>query len=89
MRVVIIYRPDSENAREVEQYIADFNRFHPGENIETYNIDSIEGSNLAQVYGIMDHPVVIALNNDGQLQQIWQGVSKLPLMNDLAYYAQQ
>ena len=88
MRVVIIYRPNSENARQVEEYIADFNRFHPGENLETFDIDSIEGINLAQIYGVVEHPVLLAINNDGQMQQMWQGISRLPLMNDLAYYAQ-
>lgn len=69
--------------------MADFERFHPGLQLATYNIDSIEGSELAQLYGIMDYPAVLALKNDGQVQQQWEGIDKLPLMNDLAYYAQQ
>ena len=89
MRVVILYRPNSETARRTEDYMTDFNRFHPNENLESINIDSREGSNLAQIYGVMAHPAVLALKDDGQMQQMWQGVDKLPLMNDLAYYAQQ
>ena len=89
MRVVILYRPNSETARRTEDYMTDFNRFHPNENLESINIDSREGSNLAQIYGVMEHPAVLALKDVGQMQQMWQGVDKLPLMNDLAYYAQQ
>lgn len=89
MRVIILYRPNSEHARRVEEYVADFVRFHPSDAIETIDIDSMEGANLSKVYGIMDHPAVLALKNDGQMQQMWQGIDKLPLMNDLAYYAQQ
>ena len=89
MRVVILYRPNSETARRTEDYMTDFNRFHPNENLESINIDSREGSNLAQIYGVMEYPAVLALKDDGQMQQMWQGVDKLPLMNDLAYYAQQ
>lgn len=89
MRIVIIYRPKSDHARKVEEYIADFERFHPGENLETINIDSPEGASIAELYGIMDYPAVLALANDGQMQQQWVGVEKMPLMNDLAYYARQ
>ena len=46
MRVVILYRPHSETARRTEDYMTDFNRFHPNENLESINIDSREGSNL-------------------------------------------
>lgn len=89
MRVVILYRPESEHARRVEEYIADFERFHPGETIEVANIDTPDGSRQAEIYGVMQYPAVLALKDDGQVQQQWEGVDKLPLMNDLAYYAQQ
>lgn len=89
MRVVMLYRPSSEFARRAEGYVADFERFHPGQTIELLNVDTPEGSNLMQIYGLMEHPAILALKSDGQVQQMWQGIDKLPLMNDLAYYAQQ
>ena len=89
MRIVVLYRPGSENARRTEEYMADFCRFHPDENLKPINIDSREGSNLAQIYGVMEQPTILALKDDGQMQQMWQGVNRMPLMNDLAYYAQQ
>lgn len=89
MRIVMLYRPASEHARRAEEYVADFERFHPGETIEVLNVDSVEGSQLAGVYGVMDHPTVLALADDGRVQQQWEGIDKFPLMNDLAYYAQQ
>ncbi len=89
MRIIILYRPESEHARRVEEYVADFQRFHPGEEIEMLNIDSIDGSRTAQLYGVMEHPAVLALANDGVVQQQWEGVDRLPLMNDLAYFAKQ
>lgn len=49
----------------------------------------MEGSHLAQLYGVMEYPTIIATADDGTMQQIWTGTDKLPLMNDLAYYAQQ
>lgn len=89
MRIIILYRPDSEHARRVEEYITDFERFHPGQPLETHNVDSMEGSKLVQLYGAVEYPVVLALTDNGQMQQMWVGADKMPLMNDLAYYSQQ
>lgn len=69
--------------------MTDFQRFHPGETIESFSIDSIEGSEMARLYGVMEYPAVLAMKSDGQMLQVWTGVDKLPLMNDLAYFAQQ
>ncbi len=88
MRVIILYRPNSEHARRAEEYTAEFQRFHPSANMESINLDSVEGSELIGLYGITEYPAVLALANDGQMQQLWQG-DGLPLMNDLAYYANQ
>lgn len=44
---------------------------------------------MATTYGLTENPAVIAIKEDGQMQQMWQGIDKLPLMNDLAYYVQQ
>lgn len=89
MRILLLYRPNSENSRRVEEYIADFERFHPGNKIEVTDVDSVEGIELLRVYGIIDHPTVLALSNEGHMQQLWQGIDKFPAMNDLIYYAQQ
>lgn len=89
MKVIVLYRPNSEHSRQVEEYVADFERFHPGEAIETLNVDSIDGSHQAELYGVMEYPAIVAKADDGSMQQKWQGLDKLPLMNDLAYYAQQ
>lgn len=89
MQVVILYRPGSEHARKIEEYIADFQRFHPGSTLEALNVDSVEGSEKAQLYGVMEYPAILALKSDGQVQQQWAGVDSLPLMNDLAYFANQ
>ncbi len=88
MRVIALFRPKSEHSRRIEEYITEFERFHPGMTIEVQNVDSIEGTATAQLYGVMEYPAILALANDGQMQQQWQG-DGLPLMNDLAYYAHQ
>lgn len=85
----MLYRPNSEYARRTEEYMADFERFHPGQTIELHDADTPEGASLARLYGVVEYPSVVAAKDDGQMQQMWSGIDKLPLMNDLAYYAQQ
>lgn len=89
MRIIVLFRPNSENSRKVEDYISDFERFHPGEKLEVTDVDSPEGVDLMRIYGITDHPCILALSNEGHMQQMWQGVDKMPTMNDLIYYSQQ
>lgn len=89
MRIIILYRPNSETSRRVEDYLTDFNRFHPNEAIDLQDIDSVEGTQTATAYGIVSYPTILAVKDDGQMIQMWQGIDGLPLMNDLAYYAQQ
>lgn len=88
MKVVIIYRPESEHSRQVEQYITDFKRFHPGEEIESLSVETMDGAQKAELYGIDRYPAVLALKDDGQMEHMWVD-GQLPLMNDLAYYTKQ
>lgn len=87
MKVVILYRPNSEHGRLVEAFAHDFTRAHPTRKVELLNIDTKEGSALASLYDMMQLPAILALAQDGQLLNSWQG-EQLPLMNEVAYYAQ-
>ncbi len=85
MKVIMLYRPNSEHARSAEAFVRDF-QHQTDKRIELVNIDSREGVQMADLYGIVQHPAIIAVDNDGHMQQMWQG-AVLPLMNEVAYYA--
>ena len=86
MKVLILYRRQSEQARKVEEFIHDFGRWHPEASIEVQDVDSREGMAIATLYDVLGHPAVLALKEDGQLVQCWQG-DNLPLMDEIAYYS--
>ncbi len=88
MRVIALYRPNSEHARRIEDYVTEFQRLHPSATLEMQSIDTVEGADMVALYGIMEYPAILALASDGQVQQQWQG-DGLPLMNDLVYYTNQ
>jgi hypothetical protein len=85
MKVVILYRPNSEHASAVEAFVHDFQARYSEAKVEVLNIDERDGSAAASLYEIMDYPAIMVLRVDGQPLQIWQG-SQLPLMDEVASY---
>jgi hypothetical protein len=85
MKLVILYRPNSEHARRIEEFARDFSHAHGGYKLELISLDTREGAATATLYGIMQYPAILALQNDGSLIREWQG-GELPLMRDLAYH---
>ena len=85
MKIVILYRPESEFARAVEEFAHDIER---QQNVkpELVSIDTVEGANMAQTYDVMDYPAILATRETGEMLQMWVG-SQLPLMNEVAAYA--
>ncbi len=86
MKVVILYRPDSEHSRLVEEFIRDYQKRHEAGNLEILNIDSRDGIAMASLYDVMQYPTILALRDDGSILKSWQG-EQLPLMDEVAAYA--
>lgn len=88
MKLVILYRPNSEHARDVESFVRDFQRqfYEAGKEVEMVSMESREGTTKAELYDILQFPAILALANDGSVLSSWVGLP-LPLMNDVAGYA--
>jgi hypothetical protein len=86
MRVVILYRQQSEYSRQVETFIRDFRVQHDSERLEVVDYDSRDGIALASLYDVLQQPAILAIGNDGGLLKSWVG-PELPLMDELAYYS--
>jgi thioredoxin-like negative regulator of GroEL len=84
MKAYILYHPRSDHSRIVEEYAHDFERIK-GKKVELLSLETQEGAAMANLYGIVEYPAVIALRQDGQLLKNWEGLP-LPLMNELAAY---
>lgn len=87
MKAVILYKPESEFSRAVEEFVHEFRSRTPYE-IEVIDADTNEGTAMADLYDIMQNPTVLAIREDGQLVKSWSGVP-LPLVNDVAGYLAQ
>jgi hypothetical protein len=86
MRVVFLYRPQTESEGKVMDYVREYKMRHPGVAPETISLDSREGDDMAKLYGIYSSPAILAISHDGSLRQLWQE-EHLPLMQDLDAYA--
>jgi hypothetical protein len=87
MRLLIIYRPNSEHARAVETFIHDFQRLHegPGRRMEVMSTETRDGAATMSLYDIFESPVIMVLGDDGQMTTHWSG-EQLPLMDEVASY---
>lgn len=87
MRVVVVYRQNTDYSRSVETFVSDFTR-QTGRTLETIDPDSLDGITFCSSYDIIEYPSVIALSHDGQVQNIWKG-TMLPTISEVSYYATQ
>lgn len=86
MRVLVLYRPNSEHGRQIEEFIRDYQRRRREDRIEVLNVDTRDGSAMATLYDVVQYPAILVLQTDGYVQKVWQGDS-LPLMDEVASYA--
>lgn len=85
MKLMVIYRPNSEHGRKVEEFAREYTRMHGGK-VELVHVDGREGSAMASLYDITRYPGILALRDDGSSLMVWQG-EDLPLMSEVASYA--
>jgi hypothetical protein len=86
MKLLVIYRPNSEHGRLTEEFIERFKSHgSSSEHVEAVNIDSREGSALATLYDIMQYPAILVLRNDGSPQKVWVG-DNLPQIDEVQAY---
>lgn len=81
----MLYHPNSDHARAVEEFAHDFQKAETGRSIELISLDTKDGASMANLYDITQYPAVLAMADDGRLLNFWSG--QLPLMNEVAAYS--
>jgi len=84
MKVVVVYREESDHARSVIDFRRDYER-QTGRELEAIDPDQAEGANFCRTYDIVEYPTVVAISAQGGMQNMWRGLP-LPLINELSYY---
>ncbi len=84
MRVAVVYKYESDHAREVLDYLRDFER-QTGHVLETIDPDSKDGADTCRAYDVVEYPTVLAISDDGHLQNMWRG-RPLPTISEVSFY---
>lgn len=84
MKVTVIYKDSSEHAREVIDYLRDFER-QTGHKLETIDPDTPDGTDFCRTYDIVEYPTIVAFSDDGVMQNMWRGLP-LPTISEVSYY---
>lgn len=85
MRVVVIYKENTDYARDVATFLHDFEH-QTGHKLELIDPDSSDGTQFCRTYDIVQYPTIIALSDDGLMQNTWNGLP-LPTISEVSYYA--
>lgn len=86
MKVLILYRPNSEHESAVEAFVRDFeHRYDTRNKIELVSVNTRDGAATAALYDIWAFPSILVVEKDGRMMNMWQG-QPLPLMDEVAGY---
>lgn len=84
MKTVVVYEDNSEYSRQVSDYLRDFNR-QTGHELETLDPTTRDGADFCRAYDIVEYPSIVALSDDGAMQNLWRGLP-LPTISEVSYY---
>lgn len=84
MKTLLLYRPNSEHERVVLDYLRDF-KTQTGRELPSMEVDSPRGTEICNLYDVVDYPAILVINDDGQLHNIWSGIN-LPRIGEVSYY---
>ena len=87
MKVVVLWRDNTDYAREVMMWMEDF-KHHTGKEVESLDPDTVEGEIFARARDIMEYPSVVAVSDDGVVLKHWRG-TPMPQIEEVSYYVKE
>ena len=85
MRVVCVWRRESDYGRMMEEWLTEFEQ-RTGVEVESIDPDGRDGVGFCLAYDIVEYPTLLALDNDGAVLDLWKGQS-LPTFDEVSYWA--
>lgn len=86
MRIIVIYKDKTDYTRSITDFLRDF-KSQTGKDLEEMDPDSMDGNQFCETYGIVEYPTIIALSDEGIMQNEWTALP-LPTINEVSYYVQ-
>ena len=85
MRVVCVWKDNSDYSREMIEWLENFQR-RTGKEIESIDPESMAGGDFASIYDVVEYPTLLALADDGRVLEAWRGMP-LPRIDEVSYFA--
>jgi len=85
MKITVLYHPVSEHARICEDYRREIIRQNPTIVFELVSLEERNGADLAELYGVVEYPAILARQEDGTISKQWEGIP-LPLQQEVLAY---
>lgn len=84
MRIIVIYKPFSDTAREVDEWLSEFER---RANIEVEKLDPEmpDGEMFCTARDIVEYPTIVVADTDGKTYESWSG-TPLPVIDEVMGY---
>lgn len=84
MRVVVVYKEYSDYAREVDEWINEFEH-RSGFEIERLDPETPEGETFCVARDILEYPTIAVTDDDGKTHGMWHG-TPLPVIDEVVGY---
>lgn len=86
MRLVVAYKNKRDYSSTVDDFLRDI-KYQTGHDLEIIDPETLAGSQFCETYDILEFPTVMAISNDGIMQNTWSGLP-LPTISEISYYFQ-
>lgn len=86
MKTFMVYKDASDHARPCIDYLRDFER-QTGKKLEVVDPTTREGAARCAAYDIVEYPSLVALDDNGVMQNLWRGLP-LPTISEVSYYVE-
>ena len=86
MRVVIVYQDKRDYSSTVDIFLRDL-KYQTGHDLDIIDPNTPAGADFCKTYDILEYPTIIALSDNGAMQNIWRGLP-LPTISEISYYFQ-
>jgi hypothetical protein len=84
MKLIILYHPNSEGSRVLEEYAHEIEAEHSYK-VDLMSLETRQGAALASLYDVVRYPAMVVVDDLGHPQKDWQG-QQLPLKDEVFGY---
>ena len=86
MKVVVVYKQESDYARSIIDWLREFRR-QTGKSVEEIDPDTRSGEIFCRDYEVVEYPTLVAFDDEGRVHAMWRG-TMLPTISEVSYYVQ-